>query len=450
MMVGWQQLTYASVEASRVRGGGWSVIDTTTTLLEQDRETLEQGIVTRLDEVTPTDEYAQRDELEGRDRRLTYRPTGGGGAWWHAVTAGKDATGRPGNVFTHAVLTDEAPRSLRPIELWRSPDWLTPFGASNVNDAKLGEFGRPGLHGEDWLTLARENAEATEALLSAVTSCFEQDRPLVMASAATDDFVAWLRVISHLTSHSIAWQIPFSTFVRASELAGLEAGFQIVGLPLADLPDALAMAERALVLDTTDLPTDRVGEGWVYAGQSWNAGQTWQDAFYSLTDLDDESIRVTLAEMDNLTPGLPVEFSLSPEWSLALAQLSCRGANYPEASGVVAEWRRLEPWQLPTVDEILAGLDLVAGQSDDDGLVVADIEAEVTVPTNAVSKRIPLIGVLEQVWMLRPNIGLELANELVGLSTSLPRELIAEIEKWRQHHSPRPSDIQVTEELAHD
>lgn len=411
--VPWQQLTYASVEASAGRGGGWGVTGKTPGLRESDLETLKHGIVTRLDEVTPTDEFAKREELDRRDRRLTYRPLGGGGAWWHAVAAGKDATGRPGNVFTHAVLIDDAPRALRPIDLWRSPDWLAPFGAKEVTNAKVGAFGRIGPVSDDFLTLALEHPEATEALLSAVTTCFESDRSLVLAGATTDDFVGWLRVISYLTSHSIAWQIPFSTYVRASELNDADQGFQIVGLPHLDLDEVLASVGSGtgsgLVLDLADLPTDRLGDHWSYGGQTWHAGQTWQDAFYNLAGLDREAISDTLAAMDEVTPGLPLEARLSPEWSLALAHLSCRGASYPEARSLTEEWRRLEPWDLPAVAEVLQGLDLPGDHVHSaEGPTGNEVDT-LTIQSSEPVARVPLARILVTIPMHNPRIGAELA-----------------------------------------
>src|SRR4051794_40914512 len=96
------------------------------------------GVSTRLDTLERLDEFPTTAALAARTRRLAFRyDDDGGSVWWHAVEAGKDATGRPGNVFTHSVAMSGLPERLRPIDLWRSPSWLTPFGQTEVAAATL-------------------------------------------------------------------------------------------------------------------------------------------------------------------------------------------------------------------------------------------------------------------------------------------------------------------------
>ncbi|WP_308289857.1 hypothetical protein [Mycolicibacterium mageritense] len=54
---------------------------------------------------------------------------------------GSDSTGRPGNVFAHVVLdrTPFAAPQRRPIEWWRSPQWVRPFGAAAVGRATIAD-----------------------------------------------------------------------------------------------------------------------------------------------------------------------------------------------------------------------------------------------------------------------------------------------------------------------
>ena len=100
------------------------------------------GVTTRLETMDGLGDFPTTAELASRTRRLAFRfdDDDGASVWWHAVEAGDDATGRPGNVFTHSVAIAGLPDTLRPIDLWRSPSWLMPFGQKEVAEASLREF----------------------------------------------------------------------------------------------------------------------------------------------------------------------------------------------------------------------------------------------------------------------------------------------------------------------
>ena len=90
----WYQLTYALSDDNGAGPGGWQVQgQAPADMPESVRELLRSQVVTRLLEVVPTDEFASSAELEARARRLVFKPVDDGLAWWHAATAGKDATG---------------------------------------------------------------------------------------------------------------------------------------------------------------------------------------------------------------------------------------------------------------------------------------------------------------------------------------------------------------------
>ena len=142
----WGQLTYASFDPDN-GAGGWQVMSTAGELSDGEIESLRQRIVTRFDSDTPLGAFPNAAELEAMPRRLTYICDGRGqGAYWHSTMAGRDATGRPGNVFSHVLLdraTAQPTPAIRPIEIWRSPGLLCPFGPEQVREAVLREDAIP-------------------------------------------------------------------------------------------------------------------------------------------------------------------------------------------------------------------------------------------------------------------------------------------------------------------
>lgn len=337
----WHQLTYACAEALGDRAGGWGVIEETPAIPVGWRNLLLQQVVTRIDEVVPTDEYAERRQVEARVRVMSFTPQLGGGAWHHAVVAGKDATGRPGNVFTHAVATEQLDPRVRPVDLWAAPAWLTPFGANEVRAARLHAVPAPNPPRGSGIELALAHHAATEAVLAAVTACCENDRPLVLAVATADEFVGWLTAVSRLTSHAVAARIPFTTFVRAAGLKDRVPKFEVLGVPRQDLLELLALAgaDGPLVLDVAALPATRDGDLWSFEGQAWQAGERWQDAFFALAERTPDEMTATLEAMDELTAYFGAMDHLSPDWPLPLAMLKREGDEYPDKEALISDWK---------------------------------------------------------------------------------------------------------------
>jgi hypothetical protein len=352
----WYQLTYANTAARSGRPGGWGVIQESDGMHPGWRDLLIEGVVTRIDEVAPTDEFAGRDELAARVRVFSFNPRSTGGIWQHAVVAGKDATGRPGNVFSHIVGSDVLDPPIRPVDLWSSPNWLMPFGAVEVASAHLGQFPEGRTPGVGVLDRAFEQQELTESLLGAVTHCFENDRALVLITESLQGFVDWLQTITRLTSHAVAARIPFTTFIRAAELSARRPRFEVLGAPLVDRDLLLTSGAAAdvLVIDLADPPTRDVSNAWSYAGQKWTAGARWQDAFYELAGQRERLVE-TLELMDMLTRDIDPREQLSPEWPLALAMLK---GGYSDQDSLIADWQRLQPLHAvadPELNQVLGG-----------------------------------------------------------------------------------------------
>ena len=133
------QLAYTSLDKPG-SAGGWQIKQVGGALSAAEAQTLVAGVRTAFDPVEPLPAYPTPEQLERGPRRLAYRRIDARSAgYWHTVPAGSDSTGRPGNVFAHAVLDrtpDAAPRH-RPIQWWRSPQWVCPYGAAAVARAVL-------------------------------------------------------------------------------------------------------------------------------------------------------------------------------------------------------------------------------------------------------------------------------------------------------------------------
>lgn len=372
------QLTYAAVSASEGRSGGWRVLETSPGMPSWVAQTLEAAVVTRIDEVVMTHEFASQRDLDARVHSLTFQPFDHYAVWCNAVVAGKDATGRPGNVFTHAVLVENLSVEQRPIDLWRSQGWLTPFGSREVSAARLPvSTPEPKAHGRDAaLSRAFGSVASTECLLAAVTACFQDHKPLILSGEALDDVVEWMQVVSWLTGGRVSQRIPFCTFVRSSDLVGLPREFRVLALPGEDLEAAFGTLSGRdsdpLILNVDELPSESAAERtWQYREQVWNAGTHWQDALFLLSQMDHDAVTALSVSMDRLVADLKPGEHLSPEWPLVLALLREKGREHPEADALIREWRKLQPWDGLTDPGLLALFqpeagELVVGTDGDD------------------------------------------------------------------------------------
>jgi len=126
MTTRYAQMSYTSFDAAG-SAGGWRVKQSVGDLADPEQTLLLSGVHTGLNPVKPIPPYPTLEQLQQIPRRLAYRRVNRDNAcYWHTVRAGVDHTGRPGNVFIHALLDRAAgePDALyRPIELWRSPRW---------------------------------------------------------------------------------------------------------------------------------------------------------------------------------------------------------------------------------------------------------------------------------------------------------------------------------------
>lgn len=211
----WGQLAYASTR------GGFGV-HAEQDLQPAERDQLIGGAFpdrTSFGQEVPI--VASAEQAQGFYRNLSYRfDPDIGGCYWHSFPAGPDESGRTGNCFVHALLhreDREMSTAWRPIEVWRSPSLLTPFGARQVQAATL-----PQLPPEQSAAVTR--AEVVRFLVDFSVDRFSPLRsllhalaepraaPVILAVPNPDDGALWVAAVSYLMSPTRAREFSFSVW----------------------------------------------------------------------------------------------------------------------------------------------------------------------------------------------------------------------------------------------
>ncbi|MDO5076850.1 hypothetical protein [Corynebacterium sp.] len=220
----WAQATYASFRSSGGGSGGWR-IGPTVDASAAELAWLQGQAPTRLEPIEAVDDFIGQDAVDQLPRRFEYAPAAvaGADAFLYSVPAGKDATGRPGNVFSHALFDREpsAPRGFAyPIELYEAQEWATPFRPNAVNAVVLpqhGEFSSTQLDSAmAWMmvdTMLGNRIGALYALQRGV-----EKGPVILLTQNTKEAAMWLYALSLTMSPTEARRVAFSTFERAETL----------------------------------------------------------------------------------------------------------------------------------------------------------------------------------------------------------------------------------------
>ncbi|PWD51215.1 hypothetical protein C8046_11690 [Serinibacter arcticus] len=221
-------LLYTSADAEGARGGGFKVTSSRGDLEEGELDELARyrPVAGGLDD-EPLPQFATPEQVAAGPRALDYRAALDGVAWWHVAPAGSDATGRGSNQVMHVAFAS-GPLRHRPVELWRSSDWMTPFGSDQVAAASLGSALLPtaqaGLSREAVLDgLAGGRADALETLLvvvDVVVRALETGELVLLAVDDADDAAWWVAAVTHLLPLASAQRVTFSIPADASQGAG--------------------------------------------------------------------------------------------------------------------------------------------------------------------------------------------------------------------------------------
>lgn len=259
------RLTYTSLHGvnaagTRISAGGWQIVEEDGELDREEREQLRARVATQFDAGVEIPRFPTPEQIAELPRRLVYAPvdpgtTRGAAAWWHAGPAGPDATGRPGNVFTHVVLdrTPGAaePAAVRPVQLWRSPDWLAPYGADQVSRARLGDRPRPEpgtmITADAVIRFLLDPTQfrfgVLAALLDATAAALAGGPRIVLITESTDRAALWTGAVSLLMAARQAAGFSFSTLERISSVPNVfDQGVQLACVPVVDQDQVAAAA----------------------------------------------------------------------------------------------------------------------------------------------------------------------------------------------------------------
>lgn len=318
--VPWFQLTYTSSDQGS-GAGGWGVKDVSRGIPAAIERDLVAGVTTRVPDATALPAFPSDEELAARTRRLACRGTADEEPprvlMWHSVSAGSDATGRPGNVFTHAAACLRPPADFRPVDLWLSPDWLVPFGATGVPLARLGPLAASGSVDAgavlDFLDEG-EHAIALEWLLPAFVHCAETARTLVLVVPDDRQGALWIAVLSRLTAASLAQTLSWVTFERAQALLDEHTElWHVACVPPSEQQALLdADAEHLLVVDPAWTLDDSLQseQAWVLPEGARLPPTPWSAAALDLLALRRPGALAALAAADEVMSG--VELATSP------------------------------------------------------------------------------------------------------------------------------------------
>lgn len=213
-------------------------------------------------------DFLSHEGIEARPRRLKFSRIEAGSAFWHLSPAGRDTSGRPNNVFTHAMLIrgDSWHEGVsRPVELWRSPDWLAPFGPDGVAKAELrcAPTPRAGAIVDrasvlDFLTDTRAwRGDVLAVVLDAIAG--EAPHPVVLGVESEDNAALWIGAVSFFMSRATAWATGFSVLETpgtVGELKGSEIAIACV--PRQMLGDVVGPQGAVIIDESADVTRGRI------------------------------------------------------------------------------------------------------------------------------------------------------------------------------------------------
>lgn len=271
----WVQLTYSSFDREH-GAGGWQVKDLTGDPSNDEYKLAQTSVVTGFDFHGETSTYPSAEEIASWPRRFSFIRTSSGGLFVHAVKAGRDSTGRPGNTYSHVVLDRNTTRSSKsdylPIDLWRSDAFATPYGVQEILETEVAAppISLPGPFAGAATALSIMTMpgyrEPLLAALDALETIQRQKGMLVLVTDRQDWAALIISAMSRLTSPGATRSLSFSLYERAEALARLRtAGIAVVAVPRIDLDD-IDPAIATYVLVDGEIPETNTDEHLVTHG----------------------------------------------------------------------------------------------------------------------------------------------------------------------------------------
>jgi hypothetical protein len=159
------------------------------------------------------------DEPEAYPIALSYARSEATGAAivTQVVFAGTDYSGRPGNYFAHALVTESREPdygSVLPAELWGAELWhRTPIESSELPELRgplpRGVVNRAGVQA---FLDARGTERVLPELLTAVWRAMAGDRLVLLASNEPNENIWWIAAVSYLLGPQLAPEMAFTTY----------------------------------------------------------------------------------------------------------------------------------------------------------------------------------------------------------------------------------------------
>lgn len=271
----WVQLTYSSFDREQ-GAGGWQVKDLTGDPSNDEYKLAQTSVVTGFDFHGETATYPSAEEIASWPRRFSFIRTPAGGLFVHAVKAGRDSTGRPGNTYSHVVLDRNTTRSSKsdylPIDLWRSDAFDVPYGVQEILETEVAAppISLPGPFAGAATALSIMTMpgyrEPLLAALDALETIQHRKGMLVLVTDRQDWAALIISAMSRLTSPGATRSLSFSLYERAEALSRLRtAGIAVVAIPRADLED-IEPAIATFVLVDGEIPETNTDEHMVTHG----------------------------------------------------------------------------------------------------------------------------------------------------------------------------------------
>jgi hypothetical protein len=266
---GWWQIVYTSADLGDGSPGGWGVKFASSPEARAYADSMLTGVDTRMD-ADELGSFPTAELLERRTRSLTARLDKQGMLLVHAVPAGMDATGRPGNVLVHAAVCLDQPEATA-IEYWRSPDWLVPFGTQGIRAAQLPATLRPGpsvTRPNVARFLAQHgNLDLLAVLIEALFPDGVDPEPVVVLLVdSAEEAAFWIGAVTFVRDPRSDGDNAWATWCRPDALDSLRAiGVRLVGVRRSDAGDAAVWARERANVTVVDAAAahQRTGDAWV-------------------------------------------------------------------------------------------------------------------------------------------------------------------------------------------
>lgn len=169
----------------------------------------------------------------------------------NVVYAGADFSGRAGNYFAHALVTDSPDKDfggLLPVELWESSVWARAEADSTTLPAiaaalPRGSFDRPTVAA--FLSNQADAGIVLARLLSAVDTVMKEGRSLILWTSTSTENAYWIAAVSYLMQAERAREMSFYTYTRRPA----QCRAHVIGTVPGTVTSAAALADNFRVFD---------------------------------------------------------------------------------------------------------------------------------------------------------------------------------------------------------